>query len=360
MATSISKLAIFMTVDTSGMITGFAQAQNLVRQFDSQISGGAGGGIGSLDRGMMAFSKSITKAKFEAKDLALAFGMSGGVAAAIGAAVVVSTRFLSNMLQVRQAMEQAALEARRAWEEASAAVGEFDGKLTDTADTFSGQWTRIWNEQGAAASSYFDGVLTRWKNLMSAASAGIAAGTEGHLGGTSFARNEEEVRLMKEKTAELKKQAELMAKQAAEAARQREHELKAMADRANSLTKAMRTPAETYVDAMREVTRLLEANAISVVTAFRAAQQARADLVKASGIAVDTKKFAEVRIGAAERGTAAGLSAAVSRDYAALRMAQIQQAQLAAQNKANSILEEIRRLQSKESPPSVVFKPSNF
>ena len=354
MATNIAKLAILMTVDSSGMVSGLAQSQNQIRSFDNHIRQGSAS-VSNMDRGMGALGRSIQKGTLDAKGLALAFGGPVGVALSIGAAVTVAKRLFDHMLAVREEMQSAALQAQRDWEEAAAAVGKFQGEFTDTTNTFNQQMSRAWKEQGAFMSAYFDELLNNWKHMASLAATGLAMRTES-LGFDSFAGEQARIKAKKAETAENEKQAKMQA----DLARDRTKELEQLANRANSLTKSMRTPAEVYVESLREIGDLLAKNAITIATAFRATTAAKADLVNAAKIAVDFKKVSDVRVGAVERGTAAAHSLAVSRDYQQLRMARVQQLQLAAEQKAVALLEEIKRLQSRQAPPSVVLRPTSF
>jgi hypothetical protein len=131
-------------------------------------------------------------------------------------------------------------------------------------------------------------------------------------------------------------------------------QMEKLKQRGAAIYESVRTPVEVAADKIAELNMLIEAGAISGETYGRAMEKVRDELAKATNQAKELKDAGRIDVAAVTRDSAAGFSAVLRAQFGDRKKAELEQKQLEAQRKTNSLLEEANRMASNNKPQTVV------
>jgi hypothetical protein len=266
MATSISKLAIMLTADTSGLTSGLTRAQAVIKGFGTNLTaGGANNFIGMFSRG-------------------------AGLAAVIGLSTAALYRFLSLGIREGNAFEQQMAGV-------NGNVSKLKESFTGLAVTLTGPLRRALNTIGESFTDVFDMAL-KDRDIVSIFGAG-----------KSGAEMRKALEAQKAGMDAAKKAAEENAKAVLKAAEAHQKWIETMKDKGADITASLRTPVEIFADTIAELRELGGKGFIDPETFGRGMDRAKADLLDATRIAKEFKSALDIRVGAVERFSTAGFSA---------------------------------------------------
>jgi hypothetical protein len=312
MATSISKLAIMLTADTTGLNTGLTRAQAAIKGFGMKMNAnGAGNFLGMFARG------------------------TAGIAAA-GIAIAGVYKFLRLGITAGAQFEQA---------------------MTTSTNTLIGRWDALKLSVGG-----FAAMLTGpFRDAMTGSLEGLADMFDSvtrFFGGKTGAEMAKLVEARKKHLDLLKQEKEVQEKAAKAAHEAHERMVQSMRDRGAAITEALRNPVEVFADTMNELRELAGQGFIDPDTFARGTAKARADLVAATKLAKEFKSQTNFSVGAVERFSSAGFSAIQSGRAELIKIIEAEKEQLAEEKRQTKLLEEGNELARTRKP--VVFKRSNL
>jgi hypothetical protein len=311
MATSISKLAIMLTADTTGLNTGLTRAQAAIKGFGMKMNAnGAGNFLGMFARG----------------------GAVAAGAAAIGLSLAGVYQFLKLGVTAGAQFEQA---------------------MTDSLDTLSGKTQALRDAFTGLAVAVTGPLRDGLGELAIRLSRVIDWGTKA-LGGMTGAEMKKQVAAREALVKSLKDQ-EAAAQKAADAHKRL---VESMRERGASIEESLRTPVEVFADTMNELRELGSKGFIDPETFARGTAKARADLISATKLAKEFKSQTNFSVGAVERFSSAGASAVNAGRAELTKIVEFEKAQLEEQKRQTKLLEEANALERTRKP--VVFQRSSL
>jgi predicted dinucleotide-binding enzyme len=310
MATSISKLAIMLTADTSGLTSGLTRAQAVIKGFGTNLTaGGANNFIGMFSRG-------------------------AGLAAVIGLSTAALYRFLSLGIREGNAFEQQMAGV-------NGNVSKLKESFTGLAVTLTGPLRRALNTIGESFTDVFDMAL-KDRDIVSIFGAG-----------KSGAEMRKALEAQKAGMDAAKKAAEENAKAVLKAAEAHQKWIETMKDKGADITASLRTPVEIFADTIAELRELVGKGFIDPETFGRGMARAKADLLDATKIAKEFKSALDGRVAAVERFSMAGFSAVNSGRDQLVKMLDEQKKQLAEEKKQTALLDEANHLTRTRKPITI-------
>jgi hypothetical protein len=306
MATSISKLAIMLTADTTGLNTGLTRAQAAIKGFGMKINAaGAGNMLGMFARG----------------------GAVAAGAAAIGLSLAGVYRFLK--LGVT-------------------AGAEFEQAMTDSLDTLSGK-TNALRDAFTGLAVAVTGPLREGLGELAIRLSRVMDWATKAMGGLTGAEMKKQVAAREALVKSLKDQ-EAAAQKAADAHKRL---VESMRERGASIEESLRTPVEVFADTMNELRELAGKGFIDPTTFARGTAKARADLIEATKLAKEFKSQTNFSVGAVERFSSAGFSAIQSGRAELLKIIEAEKTQLAEEKKQTALLDEANHLTRTRKPITI-------
>lgn len=311
MANSIAKLAILMTADTSGLSTGMARAQLLVKGFSTNVNSAGKASqllLGTFTKGtgLLAATALLTTFAYRAAAAASSMG----------------------------ALENGTDRWRESIDSLNASMGQFFRTLGESTST-----QNPFQELSAFGSRRFD----EFSKLM--------GGETGAEFKTRMAGAAAETKAAAERLKEYAKAAE-------EASEKHRKFIASMKERAGDLVSSLRTPAEVFADTISEIQQLSEFGFLDPENATRGILRAKKELLDTLEIAKEFKRATDVRVGAVTRDTMAGFSAVQAGRAELKRIADDSKASLVEDKKQTKLLEEANALTRTRKP--IIFQRSRL
>jgi hypothetical protein len=345
MTQQIGKLAVVVTSDTSQLDAGFNRAQGTVQRFAVTANKAGAATQFTLAKGAQTASNAISGMRGNVLPLVSTLSSSGGMVAGVGAAALGLAAFT-----------RAAINAADAAQQARKAMGWNEARIGD-------QYERA----GKAAKNLLATVAeitglsqAAWSFWLSAAdaieSATAALKTDAMKERDAIISHNEKVRALKQKIAEEQVAAD---KAAGEAMRK---QIDALRNSAQSITQSLRTPGEVFADTAEELHKMFGLGLLDIETMNRALAKAQGDLQSAAKDAAKVKQMFQAAsyqpIGAVERFTSSGASAAMAGKAELMKAVELQKQQLAEEKVQTRIMDEgFKALKNK---PPITFKEGRF
>lgn len=355
-ADSIAKLSVLITGDANPLGQTLNRASGNIKQFQS-----------SAVTNLKALSAGTNLLSGNFSSLAGAMRLVGAGPAAAG--IVAGTAALAGLVAVARTSVNALDDLRTSQLAVAEEFKKVTGKTLDLGftkdDTLSHQWDRL----GAAAKDFFaiianntglyetlvaltSDLAAAWEQVNSWLKTPEMKATEARVAAAKL-----EIEATKKKNALLEEQRKTQAKLAEEAQKKAQQEHDALRRRAEDIRESLRTPDEVFGDTVAELKNLANSGVLSIDTLQRGVRDAQDKLNSATKSKKDSLP-ANVGVGAAERGTAAGFSAVQSGKRELERLCEFERQQLAEAKKAAKQRDELARIV--ENIRGVTLTPSRL
>lgn len=345
MTQQIGKLAVVVTSDTSQLDAGFNRAQGTVQRFASTANRAGAATQFNLAKGAQTASNAISGMRGNVLPLVSTLASSGGLVAGTGAAALGLAAFTRAAINAADAAQQ----ARKAmgWNEAGIAdqysrAGKAAKDLLATVAEITGLSRAAWSFWLSASDAIESATAALKTDAMRERDAIIAHNVK--------------LRAIKQKIAEEQVAAD---KAASEAMRK---QIDALRNSANSITQSLRTPGEIFADTVKELHKMFGLGLLNIETMNRALDKAKGDLQSAAKDAAKVKQGFQAAsyqpIGAVERFTSAGASAAMAGRAELMKAVQVAQQQLAEEKVQTGIMR--AGFDALKNKPPIVFKEGRF